>query len=172
MTGERRRREREREIMPSLKATSLRWRTHSARTNKPSWMLRVWGVYLVLFSCQSYYINKHKFVHNCVTWVVSNCVNLFQIESNLHQVVSNCFHFGPLLSNLSINVYLWPSVSPSVRFCPFVTTSVNFCLLASICVHMCRLVSTIVHLSSLASTCVQLCGLVSTFVHLSPLMST
>jgi hypothetical protein len=33
--GKRRRREREREekIMPSLMATSLRWRTHSARTN-------------------------------------------------------------------------------------------------------------------------------------------
>jgi hypothetical protein len=32
MTGERRRREEEEKIMPSLMATSLRWRTHSART--------------------------------------------------------------------------------------------------------------------------------------------
>jgi hypothetical protein len=33
MTGERREEEEEEKIMPSLMATSLRWRTHSARTN-------------------------------------------------------------------------------------------------------------------------------------------
>ena len=33
MTGERRREEEEEKIMPSLMATLLRWRTHSARTN-------------------------------------------------------------------------------------------------------------------------------------------
>jgi hypothetical protein len=33
MTGEREERESEEKIMPSLMATSLRWRTHSARTN-------------------------------------------------------------------------------------------------------------------------------------------
>jgi hypothetical protein len=45
MTGERERRERERrreKIMPSLMATLLRWRTHSARTKSLYFCSRFW----------------------------------------------------------------------------------------------------------------------------------